>query len=80
MYTPDGSRNTEVKKCIRVTDKNLFEYLGKIVVTDIALFRQLMQRDVPAVMLLYVSKRLLYLLDMFFFEFVRNHFDAILPD
>ena len=29
MYTPDGSRNTEVKKCIRVTDKNLFEYLGK---------------------------------------------------
>ena len=29
VYTPDGSRNTEVKKCIRVTDKNLFEYLGK---------------------------------------------------
>lgn len=29
VYTPDGSRNTEVKKCIRITDKNLFEYLGK---------------------------------------------------
>ena len=29
VYTPGGSRNTEVKKCIRVTDKNLFEYLGK---------------------------------------------------
>lgn len=29
VYTPDESRNTEVKKCIRVTDKNLFEYLGK---------------------------------------------------
>ena len=29
VYTPAGSRNTEVKKCIRVTDKNLFEYLGK---------------------------------------------------
>ncbi|MFR4338679.1 MAG: hypothetical protein ACLT33_12265 [Lachnospira pectinoschiza] len=28
MHTIDGSRK-EVKKCIRVTDKNLFEYLGK---------------------------------------------------
>lgn len=30
VYTSDGSRNTDVKKCIRVTEKNLTEYLGKV--------------------------------------------------
>ena len=30
MYTPDGKRNTEIKKCIRITDKNLADYLGKV--------------------------------------------------
>lgn len=29
-YTPDGNRNTDVKKCIRVTDKNLSDYLGNV--------------------------------------------------
>lgn len=37
VYTPDGSRNTEVKKCIRITDKNLFEYLGKESIDQIRL-------------------------------------------
>lgn len=30
MYTSDGKRNTEIKKCIRITDKNLADYLGKV--------------------------------------------------
>ena len=29
-YAADGSRNTSVKACIRVTDKNLSDYLGKV--------------------------------------------------
>ena len=29
MYTPDGNRNKNIKKCIRITDKNLSDYLGK---------------------------------------------------